>query len=105
MLKSYLQFIKDKCSDHDIKLVAAFKEADIPLSTMWRNTTGRVEMRYGTAKKLEAAIDYIIEKKRAKQQVEMLRAKGLPVDLRLVKATQATHPAQGRHAKEEGEES
>lgn len=102
MLKSYLEYIKDLCLAHDIKLSEAFKEADIPLSTMWRNTAGRVEMRFGTAKKLEAAVLYLIEKQEKRRMLNSLKAKGLPADLRLVQATQLSHPAQKRHAQEEG---
>ena len=85
-MKSYLKHIEDTAAGHDVSLLKAFKEADIPTSTYYRTIKGETELRYDTAVKVINAIERLHAIQQACEYTKGLRASGKDVDRRSVRA-------------------
>jgi hypothetical protein len=72
-MDSYLTQLKQKAEAFNVPLLKAFKHADIPTSTYYRNINEVVEMSHRTAVKVSMAIDYLALKERTREMALLVR--------------------------------
>ena len=85
-MKSYLEYLKQEAKARNVKLLKAFRVAEVPTSTYYRSINGDTELRYDTAVKVINAIEELHSIQQARQHTEGLRASGQDVNRRSVRA-------------------
>ena len=85
-MDNYLLTLRKKAEASEVSLLEAFKCADIPTSTYYRNINEVVEMSYSTAKKVYDAIEHLCSLYDARDYSEELRKNGKRVNPRTIRA-------------------
>lgn len=85
-MKSYLEYLEDEAEDRDVELLQAFRIADVPTSTYYRNINGKTELRYSTAVKVLEAIHHEEQRRATAAFTKQLRSDDPDVSRRTARA-------------------
>lgn len=85
-MKSYLQLLQEKSDESGIKLLSAFKSADVPTSTYYRTINGVTELRHETAVKVMSALEKLYALQQARAYTAELRKAGQRINICEIRA-------------------
>lgn len=85
-MKSYLEYLKQEAKARNVKLLKAFRVAEVPTSTYYRTIGEATELRFSTASKVLEAIHEQQRRQIAAENTKQLRANDPNVSSRKARA-------------------